>query len=86
MTERWEVNDKQWALLESVLRPRHRADGRGRPWRDTRYVLNGVLWVLGTGAQWRERTAKYPPYQTCHRRFQLRVRSGKLEVTLRLLA
>jgi Putative transposase of IS4/5 family (DUF4096) len=54
MTARWEVSDEQWALLEPVLRPRHRADGRGRPWRDARHVLNGVLWVLGTGAQWRE--------------------------------
>ena len=86
MTARWEVSDEQWALLEPVLRPRHRADGRGPPWRDTRHVLNGVLWVLGTGAQWRELPAKYPPYQTCHRRFQQWVCSGKLEVTLRLLA
>jgi len=49
-------------------------------------VLNGVLWVLGTGAQWRELPRKYPPYQTCHRRFQQWVRDGKLEKILRLLA
>jgi transposase len=69
-----------------VLRPARRADNRGRPWHDTRAVLNGVLWVLGTGAQWRELPEKYPPYQTCHRRFQQWVRSGKLEEVLRLLA
>lgn len=34
---------------------------------------------LGTGAQWRELPEKYPPYQTCHRRFQQWVGSGKLE-------
>jgi transposase len=34
------------------------------PWRDTRAVLNGILWVLGTGAQGRELSTKYPPYQT----------------------
>jgi transposase len=83
MAARWEVSDEQWKLLEPVLRPRHRADGRGRPWRDTLDVLNGVLWVPGTGAQWRELPVKYPPYQTCHRRFQQWVRSGKLEVALR---
>jgi transposase len=49
-------------------------------------VLNGVFWVLGTGAQWRELPEKYPPYQTCHRRFQQWVRDGKLEEALRLLA
>jgi len=49
-------------------------------------VLNGILWVLGTGAQWRELPNKYPPYQTCHRRFQQWVREGKLEGILRVLA
>jgi hypothetical protein len=49
-------------------------------------VLNGILWVLGTGAQWRELPNKYPPYQTCHRRFQQWVREGRLEGILRVLA
>jgi len=69
-----------------VLRPERRADNRGRPWHETRAVLNGVLWVLGTGAQWRKLPEKYPPYQTCYRRFQQWVRSGKLEEALKLLA
>jgi transposase len=58
----------------------------GCPWQDTRAVLNGILWVLGTGAQWRELPKKHPPYQTCHRRFQQWVREGKLERILRGLA
>jgi transposase len=68
--------------LETILQPILRKDGRGRPWRDTCAVLNGVLWVLGTGAQWRELPSKYPPYQTCHRRFQQWVRDGKLDLDL----
>jgi transposase len=86
MAGRWELNDEQWAAVEPVLRPQRRADKRGRPWQETRAVLNGVLWVLGTGAQWRELPGKYPSYQTCHRRFQQWVRSGKLEETLKQLA
>ena len=86
MRGRWELSDAQWKLIEPILRPRQRADGRGRPWQDTRAVLNGILWVLGTGAQWRELPKKYPPYQTCHRRFQQWVREGKLERILRVLA
>ena len=82
MTGRWELNDEQWAVVEPVLRPIRRTDNRGRPWQNTRAVLNGVLWVLGTGAQWREMPEKYPPYQTCHRRFQQWVRTGKLEEAL----
>ena len=69
-----------------MLREARQADNRGRPWHDTRSVLNGVFWVLGTGAQWRELPEKYPPYQTCHRRFQQWIRSGKLEQALKLLA
>jgi transposase len=86
MRRRWEINDAQWARLAPLLEPKRRADGRGRPWRDTRQVLNGVLWVLGTGAQWRELPSKYPPYQTCHRCFQHWVRQGVLERILRVLA
>jgi len=86
MTGRWELTDEQWIVVESVLRPQRREDHRGRPWHDTRAVLHGVLWVLGTGAQWRELPEKCPPDQTCHRRFQQWIRSGKLEEVLKLLA
>ena len=85
MTGRWELTEEQWKLVEPVLRPSSSVR-RGRPWQDTRAVLNGVLWVLGTGAQWRELPEKYPPYQTCHRRFQQWIRDGKLVEALRLLA
>ena len=85
MRGRWELSDAQWRVIEPILRPKRRSDGRGRPWQDTRAVLNGILWVLGTGAQWRELPEKYPPYQTCHRRFQQWVREGRLERILRAL-
>src|SRR5215469_2619526 len=86
MRGRWELSDAQWKLIEPILRPQRRPDGRGRPWQDTQAVLNGILWVLGAGAQWRELPKKYPPYQTCHRRFQQWVQAGKLERILRVLA
>ena len=86
MTGRWELTDEQWEVVEPVLREARRADNRGRPWRNTRSVLNGVFWVLGSGAQWRELPEKYPPFQTCHRRFQQWIGSGKLEAALKLLA
>jgi transposase len=84
MRGRWDLTDEQWAVVEPVSRPLRRTDKRGRPWHDTRAVLRGVLWVLGTGAQWRELPEDIR--QTCHRRFQQWVRSGKLEQALRRLA
>ena len=86
MAGRWELTDEQWEVVEPILRPARGEDNRGRPWHDTRAVLNGVLWILGSGAQWAEMPTKYPPYQTCHRRFQQWIREGKLVEALRLLA
>ena len=63
-----DLTDEQWKLLEVMIpKPTRREDGRGRPWRDPREVLNGILWVLRTGAPWKDLPERYPPYQTCHR-------------------
>ena len=81
-----ELTDVQWELLKSLVEPKTSPKRRGRPWRDTRRVLEGVLWILRTGAQWAELPDKFPPYQTCHRRFQRWVREGVLVKILRTLA
>jgi transposase len=49
-------------------------------------VLNGILWVLRTGAPWADIPDRYPSYQTCHRRFQQWVRSGIVRGVLEALA
>ena len=81
-----DLTEAQWVVLDPLFRPRRRADGRGRPWQDTRAVLNGVLWILRTGAPWHDLPTRYPPYQTCHRRFQQWQRSGLLTRLLQKLA
>jgi transposase len=81
-----DLTEKQWAVLEPLFQPLRRADGRGRPWRDARAVLNGVLWILRTGAPWHDLPDRYPPYQTCHRRFQQWRRTGLLRDVLERLA
>ena len=81
-----DLTDEQWEVLEPLIpNPPRRADGRGRPWRDSRDVLNGILWVLRTGAPWRDLPERYPPYQTCHRRFQRWVEEGVLSHILEAL-
>ena len=81
-----DIRDAQWAILKPLLQPQGRPEGRGRPWRDLRAVLNGVLWVLRTGAPWHDLPSRYPPYQTCHRRFQQWRREGTLTRVLTALA
>ena len=82
-----DLTDEQWEILEPLIPdPPRRADGKGRPWRDPRDVLNGILWVLRTGAPWHDLPERYPPYQTCHRRFQCWNEEGVLDEILRALA
>lgn len=82
-----ELTNEQWNLVETIL-PEDpvRDDGRGRPWSDRRKVLNGVLWILRTGAPWQDLPPRYGPHQTAHRRFQNWVRSGVMEKLLLTLA
>jgi transposase len=82
-----DLTDAQWTILGPLLpKPRLRRDRRGRPWRDPRDVLNGILWILRTGAPWKDLPDRYPSYQTCHRRFQAWVRAGTLRRVLKTLA
>ncbi|WP_448520365.1 transposase, partial [Rhodoflexus sp.] len=46
----------------------------------------GILWVLRTGAAWKDLPDRYPPYQTCHRRYQQWVREGAMDMVLHSLA
>jgi transposase len=82
-----ELTDEQWAIIAPLIpEPPRREDGRGRPWRDTREVMNGVLWILRSGARWQDLPERFPPYQTCHRRFQQWSRDGTLRNVLEALA
>ena len=71
MTPHRDITDEEWQrvmLLLPELRPR--SELRGRPLTNTRSVLNGVLWVMYSGANWSAMPRRYPSYQTCHRRFK----------------
>src|SRR5439155_18089885 len=82
-----DLTDDQWKILDPLIpKPKRRKDGRGRPWKSRRSVLNGILWVLRTGAPWADLPERYPSYQTCHRRFQQWVRSGIMRGVMEALA
>jgi transposase len=88
MARREELTDEQWALLAPLIpvQPR-RADGRGRPLtHEDRAVLNGVLWVLRTGAAWADLPERFPSGSTCFRRFSRWVKAGVMRKLLETLA
>lgn len=81
------LTDAQWEKIKDLIpEGKRRADGKGRPWRDKRGVFEGILWILKTGAQWSHLPDKYPPYQTCHRRFQQWQKEGVMSKAVEALA
>jgi transposase len=74
-----DLTDEEWQMVAPLLPElRPRAELRGRPLANTRAVLNGVLWVMYSGASWSTLPRKYPSYQTCHRRFKAWHENGVL--------
>lgn len=83
-----DLTEQQWLAIKRFIpaaERRARSEKGGRPWRPARDVLNGILWVLRTGAPWADLPGRYPPYQTCHRRFQTWIREGVLPKVLAAL-
>jgi transposase len=64
---RFDLADREWAILEPLLPEQ---GGRGGRWRDHRQVINGIIWVKRTGAPWADMPARYGPYQTAYDRFR----------------
>ncbi|HEX8835069.1 MAG TPA: IS5 family transposase [Abditibacteriaceae bacterium] len=81
---REELSDEQWQLIEPLLPKPDKP--RGRPRRNEREVWNGILWILRSGARWYDLPPRFPPYQTCHRRFQQWAQDGTLRHVLEALA
>ena len=68
MIRRHDLTDTQWERLQP-LRPAQRP-ATGRPAKDHRTVVNGMLWRLKTGAPWRDLPERYGPWQTVYSRFR----------------
>src|SRR3982751_5458696 len=77
---RYELTDAQWARLEPLLPPEK--PWTGRPNDDHRQILNGILWVLRTGAPWRDLPRRYGPVGTVSSRFHRWRASGVWERVL----
>lgn len=66
---RFELSDQEFALLEPLLPPA-RSGKRGRPFGSHRAALNGILWVLRTGAPWRDLPEHYGPWSSVYDRYR----------------
>ena len=64
------LTDEQWEKIEPLLPKRKKNRKGGRPPRDNREVFEGILWVLQTGARWKDLPSEYPSPSTCWRRLK----------------
>jgi transposase len=65
--QRHELAEEQWHRIRDLLPPDQGQPGRQR--RPNREMVNAMLWVLRTGAPWRDLPARYPNWKSVHTRF-----------------
>lgn len=67
------LTDEQWAVLQPLFpepKVRKGKNKGGRPWRGNRECLEGIIWVLRSGARWRDLPPPFPSGVTCWRRLR----------------
>lgn len=79
------LTSEQWSLVAPILTLK-RLDGRGRPRKPDRNVLQSILYVIQMGGSWRRLPKDGPSFQTCHRRCHEWIDSGKLDRVFEALA
>lgn len=67
MANRYEISDDAWELVSNLFTEIRK---RGRPRLSDRLMLNGVLWVLCSGAAWRDMPEHFGPWSTVYQRFR----------------
>ena len=78
---RYELTDEAFERIEPLL-PKQEDGGR---WKDHRTVLNGMFWILNSGAQWRDMPERYGKWQTVYDRYRRWTREGLFDRILQRL-
>jgi transposase len=74
MSKRHSLTDEQWELIDPLV-PRSTAK-TGRPASDRRLMVDGLFWILSTGAPWRDLPERFGPWQTVYDHFSRWRRGG----------
>jgi len=72
--KRYELTQAQWERIASMLPGK--ASDPGRTGGDNRLFVNGCLWVLRSGAHWRDLPERYGKWKTLHKRFTRWAKAG----------
>ena len=77
MVKRYELSETQWQRIADLLPGK--AGDPGRTGTDNRLFVNGVLWVLRSGARWHDLPERYGKWKTAHKRFTRWAKAGVWE-------
>lgn len=75
------LTDKTFGLIQALLPP-ERSGKAGRPFHSHRKTLEGVFWILRTGAPWRDLPEQYGKWSTVYERFRRWSRNGLFQKIL----
>ena len=82
--KRHEMTDKQWERIKGLLPPERKPVG-GRPAKDNRVMLNGIIYWLATGVPWRDLPERFGPWESVYGRFRAWTLQGVWERALAAL-
>ena len=68
MSRRYELSDEEWGQIEALL-PAERTGQKGRPAKDHRTMLNGIVWLARSGAPLRDLPERYGSWKSVYTRF-----------------
>ena len=83
---RYELTDAEWEQFKPYIPEEQESVSRGRPSKDSRTMLNGIFWILRSGAAWRDLPERYGPWQTVYKRFLKWSKAGIFEKIFQDLA
>lgn len=83
MVQRHCLTDDQWELIADLVEAEPKATGR-RP-KDRRTIVNGIFWILRTGAAWRDLPERFGRWQTVYDHFNNWSKDGTFDTILRRL-
>ena len=85
MLRRYELTDQEWEQVASLLPP-EKTGKPGRPPKDNRTMLNGMVWIARSGAPWRDLPERYGPWNSVYSRFRKWIDDGILDNIFRVLS
>ena len=77
-----ELSDRQWNKIKFLF---EKPDKVGRPALNPRTVFNGILWILKSGARWRDLPAHYGNWNSIYHKFRLWGSQGLFERLLKIV-